>query len=175
MIRLLSFYPFLAGLFALCATPAVLVYGSWANRRAMRRNEHGKCARCGATLDHSDRTSDLLIQGRAVCNDCADRFARRLSIAVPALAVTASVATGWALLRIVPYMWNGRGIDAASVLGALAPAAGLLYVYQGVKARMRMVNEVARLQAGPLTRLPSAPMPEFLARTRKVPHHQVKR
>ncbi|MGI9627836.1 MAG: hypothetical protein ACR2QM_13450 [Longimicrobiales bacterium] len=100
-----------------------IISGLWMfeRRRSRKRNRTGKCAACGSDWGATLSSQGYLIQGRLVCQTCAETARRRLPRHFAILGIATAVATGGLLVggEVTLMTLLPIGIAGAMTLGAV--------------------------------------------------------
>ena len=100
-----------------------IVSGLWMFERwrSRKRNRSGECAACGSAWSSTPSSEGYLIQGRLVCQECAETARRRLPWHFGTLGIATAVATGGMLAggKAVAMILLPVGATVAMTLGAI--------------------------------------------------------
>lgn len=119
---MLTFWGIVTALTVVGGVPTVGGLWLFERRRSRRRNRAGECAACGTPWEATPSGDPYLIQGRLVCEACAEKARRRMpwhfaliaSFAAFAGLVAGIANGGLALIILLPI-----GTTGAMTLGAV--------------------------------------------------------
>lgn len=107
----------------LAAAAGVVAVAGWVadRRRSRRRNRSGQCAICATPWAESASQEPYLIQGRLVCETCAEKAKRWVPWELAAVAGFSAVAIASALVGQAPtvIVVGSAGGTAAMLVGAV--------------------------------------------------------
>jgi hypothetical protein len=104
------------------------VFDRW---RGRRRNAQGECARCGRSWSSLYPSIDrFLVQGRHVCEPCADALRARLPKLVKILIATGLIGASWIVFEF--GIGNRHGSLTRWLLGLSGPVGLTAATYVGL-------------------------------------------